>query len=153
MSEAGPAAALGVDPAMEKHLFCCPRGRSSNRSPVARISQRRIRVRTLQRRIAVVQLLLAADLAPPLARAMVGRQVGGLNPGATKTRTGASSTVRTMVMEHSGDSVQTKTMDEKFRAIDQLGNDHQRHNIWLSSYIFYYWPGMPEATLAYGPWC
>jgi hypothetical protein len=26
ISEAGPAAALGVDPAMEKHLFCCPRG-------------------------------------------------------------------------------------------------------------------------------
>lgn len=96
---------------------------------MARISQRRIRVRTLQRRIAVVQLLLAADLAPPLARAMVGRQVVGLNPGATKTRTGASSTVRTMVMEHSGDSDQTKIMDEKFRAIDQLGNDHQRHNI------------------------
>jgi len=32
-------------------------------------------------------------------------------------------------MEHSGDSDQTKIMDEKFRAIDQLGNDHQRHNI------------------------
>lgn len=37
--------------------------------------------------------------------------------------------VQTMVMEHSGDSDQTKTMDETLRAIEHLGNDHQWHNI------------------------
>lgn len=76
VSHAGPAAALGVDPAMEQHLFRSPSGRASNRSPVARISQRRIRVQTLQGRRAMVQLILAADSAPP-SGVHRGRTVGG----------------------------------------------------------------------------
>ncbi len=113
---------------MEGHLFRSPRGRASNRLPVARISQRRFRVQTLQRRRAMVQLILAADSAPP-SGVHRGRTLGERTESRCEPDSDGDSTVRMMVMDHSGDSDATKTMDERFRVMNQLGNDHQRHNI------------------------